>query len=149
MPARMVPGGNAMPISISIDASGQFMVARFSGKVADGELRAAYEDFYRQHDVPLGFPKLCDLSAADLGGLTQRGLTSFAHWAQDLYHQRGETARKAAFILPGVLGRSKVIIYETLMQNSPEITRTFASRDDAVRWLVDPSPDSAVSVPTR
>ena len=81
--------------------------------------------------------------------MTQRGLTSFAQWAQDWYHQRGETTRKAAFILPGVLGRSKVIIYETLMQNSPEITRTFASREDAVRWLVDPSPDSAVRVPTR
>ena len=138
-----------MPISISIDPSGQYMVARYSGRILDGELRATYEAFYREHDVPLGFPKLCDLSTADLGGLTQRGLTSFAEWARDHYHQRGETARKAAFILPGLLGRSKVIIYETLMQDSPEITRTFASREDAVRWLVDPSPDSAVSLPTR
>jgi hypothetical protein len=138
-----------MPIAISIDASGQYMVSRFSGKITDGELRAAYEAFYREHDVPLGFPKLCDLSAADLGGLTQRGLTSFAEWAHELYHQRGETARKAAFILPGLLGRSKLIIYETLMQDSPEITRTFATKDEAVRWLVDPSPESAVRMPTR
>jgi len=138
-----------MPISISIHESGKYMVASFSGYVTDSELRPAYEDFYRNHNVPTNFPELCDLSTAVLNGLTQPGLTSFAAWVQDLFRDRGETARKTAYFLPGILGRSKVIIYETLMQESPEITRTFSSLDDAVRWLVDPSPDSAVRVPTR
>lgn len=138
-----------MPITISIDPSGAYMEARFSGKVTDAELRSVHEDYYRDNAVPLNFPQLCDLSAADLGGLTQPGLTAFAFWAQDLYHRRRDTARKKALVLPGLLGKSKVIIYETLMQNSPEITRTFATRQDAVRWLLDPAPESAVRMPTR
>jgi hypothetical protein len=68
---------------------------------------------------------------------------------RELFRSRGETARKTAYFLPGLLGKSKVIIYETLMQDSPEITRTFSSMDEAVRWLLDSSPDSAVRVPTR
>jgi hypothetical protein len=138
-----------MPISISIHESGKFMVARFSGKVCDGELRPAYEDFYNNNDVPTNFPELCDLSSADIDGLTNAGLSRFALWAQDLFRDRGETARKTAYFIPGFLGKSKVIIYETLMQDSPEITRTFSRLDDAMRWLIDPSPESAVRIPTR
>lgn len=129
--------------------SGQYLVARFSGHVSDGELRPAYEGFYNSHDVPTNFPELCDLSRANMDGLTHRGLISFAEWVQELLRVRGETARKTAYFLPGFPGRSKVIIYETLMHESPEITRTFSRLDEAVRWLIDPSPESAVRVPTR
>jgi hypothetical protein len=125
------------------------MVALFTGYVTDSELQPAYESFYEDNDVPTNFPELCDLSTAVLNGLTQPGLATFAGWVQELFRKRGETARKTAYFLPGQLGKSKVIIYETLMQESPEITRTFSSREDAVRWLLDPSPDSAVRVPTR
>jgi len=138
-----------MPISISFDESGKFMVAKFRGKVSDRELRPAYESFYADNEVPVNFPELCDLSTADMNGVTQPGLSVFAAWVKDLFHRRGETARKTAYFLPGIFGRAPVIIYEVLMQDSPEITRTFPDRDDAVRWLLDPSPESAVRVPTR
>jgi hypothetical protein len=138
-----------MSIVISMHESGQYLVARFSGRISDGELRPAYESFYNSHDVPTNFPELCDLSKADMDGLTHRGLIAFAEWVQELLRLRGDTARKTAYFLPGLSGRSKVIIYETLMHESPEITRTFSKLDDAVRWLVDASPESAVRVPTR
>jgi hypothetical protein len=138
-----------MPISISIHESGRYMVARFTGYVTDSEMRPAYESFYKNHEVPVNFPELCDLSTAVLNGLTQPGLSTFAAWVQDLFRERGETARKTAYFLPGLLGKSKVIIYETLMQESPEITRTFSSMEDALRWLLDSSPGSAVREPTR
>jgi hypothetical protein len=138
-----------VPISLSIHESGEYIVAKFRGKVTDSELRPAYEDFYKSHDVPNNFPELCDLSTADLSGLTQPGLTTFATWVQELFLRRGETARKTAYFLPGHLGRTKVIIYETLMVESPEITRTFSNLDAAVRWLADSSPESTVRIPTR
>ena len=138
-----------MPISISIHESGKFMVAKFRGKVSDSELRPAYESFYEDNDVPINFPELCDLSTADMNGVTQPGLSAFAAWVQELFQRRGETARKTAYFLPGIFGRAPVIIYEVLMQDSPEITRTFPDREDAVRWLLDPSPESAVRIPTR
>jgi hypothetical protein len=129
--------------------SGQYLVAKFSGKISDSELRPAYENFYRDNDVPINLPELCDLSTADMDGWTHAGMATFATWVQDLFHARGETARKTAYFLPGLLGRSKVIIYETMMRDSAEITRTFSRLDDAVSWLMDSSPDSAVRIPTR
>lgn len=138
-----------MPISITFHESGKFMVARYSGAVTNDELRPAYESFYAGNQVPVNFPELCDLSAADMSGVTQHGLTKFALWVQELFRIRGESARKTAYFLPGLPGRSKVIIYETLMRETPEITRTFTDLDDAIRWLADTSPASAVSIPTR
>jgi hypothetical protein len=138
-----------MPISITIHESGKYMVAKFRGRVSDSELRPAYESFYAGHDIPINFPELCDLSTADMNHVTQPGLATFAAWVRDLFERRGETARKTAYFLPGLFGRAPVIIYEVLMQDSPEITRTFPNLDDAVRWLLDPSPESAVRVPTR
>jgi hypothetical protein len=76
-------------------------------------------------------------------------MAAFVAWVQELFRERGETARKTAYFLPVLSAKSKIIMYETMMQDSAEITRTFSRLDDAVRWLLDPSPESAVRVPTR
>ena len=138
-----------MPISIRFDDSGRYLIASIRGRILASDLRTAYEAFYAGNDVPLNTGELVDLSAADLDSLTHESLTEFARWGEEFLRARGDTARKTAFYMPGLPGRSKLVIYEVLVQESPEITRTFSNREEAARWLTDPSADSATRKPTR
>jgi hypothetical protein len=127
-----------MPIDISMHESGRYIVSVFRGKIGDAELRSAYEAFYAQVDVPRNTPELIDLSGADLSPMTHAGLVAFARWARELLHKRGDTVRKSAYYIPSQLGRSKLVIYEVLVQESPEVMQVFSRRDEALEWLLAP-----------
>ena len=138
-----------MSISIRIHDSGKYFVSTYRGKVFDADLRPAYEQFFAANDVPLNTPELVDLSSADLSNLTPAGLAVFARWAEDFLRNRGEVAWKSARYIPGHPGRSKLVILEVQMQESPLISRSFSDWDEAVRWLTDPAPASLTTHPTR
>lgn len=131
-----------MPISIRIHESGKYVVSTYTGRISDDEFRPAYDAFFAGNEVPVNTPELVDFSAADLSGVTHAGLDAFARWANDFLRGRGETARKSALYHPGLPGRSKLILFEVMMQDAPEIFRTFTRRDEAVRWLIEPAPVS-------
>lgn len=138
-----------MPISFRFHDSGKFFVSTYIGSISDDELRPAYVEFFARNDVPVNTPEMVDLSAADLSNLTPAGLAVFARWAEDFLRSRGEVAWKSARYIPGHPGRSKLVILEVQMQESPLISRTFSDWDEAVRWLTDPAPASLTTHPTR
>jgi hypothetical protein len=87
-----------------------------------------------------------DLSTADLSALTRDGLASMTRWGSQLMQSRGEIGKKSAIYLPAHLARSKVVIYEVLAQQSPEIVRTFPKLQSALDWLLgDEAGDSGRS----
>jgi len=138
-----------MSIAMVIETAGRYIETRFVGVIQDSDILEAYEGFYERNAVPLNLGELCDFVGADLRQVTQPGLARFAVWLQDLYDTRGESLRRTAYLMPGIQFRSKLVMFESMMMGTPEITRTFTRREEAIAWLLDSSAETATMVPTR
>ena len=125
-----------MPITVTIHESKQFIIAKYEGKVTDAELIPAYANFFAQHACYAALPELSDISSADLSGVSHRGLTELATWTAQFFNDHGiKSSKTAMYNPPGENYKSQAVIYEAWTVGSPENCRTFASREEAIRWL--------------
>ncbi len=125
-----------MPITITLHESKQYIIAKYEGKVTDAELIPAYADFLAQDAAYASLPELSDISSADLSGVSHRGLTELAKWSEQFFLDHGVKASKTAmYNPPGANYKSQAVIYEAWTVGSPENCKTFANREEAIRWL--------------
>ena len=105
------------------------------GKITDEELFSSYRDFYLSKDWTPDTHKLCDLSNADLSGISADCIISIAEFTKGFFKEQGiETIRSAAYC-PQDLDYGYIRMYQAYAEDSPEEMQVFRDPDEALKWL--------------
>ena len=126
-----------MPWDLSVGTDSRFVVLRFVGKVAPGDLRAALDatiTAMQSHGTSACLGDCSEFegghSIVDLYGLVE---IITARWSGPL---------KEAVLMPQLAaGQEDVRFWENACDNLGLNVRVFADRDSAIAWLCDPASD--------
>ena len=124
-----------MPVRFSVMPDSKHVKVTLDGKITDDELFSSYRDFYLSKDWTPDTHKLCDLSNADLSGISADCIISIAEFTKGFFKEQGiDTIRSAAFC-PQDLDYGYIRMYQAYAEDSPEEMQVFRDFDEAKSWL--------------
>lgn len=112
----------------------KIMLSTWSGKIADTELLRFYMAIYNNSHWQPGYNEIIDLRDAELGELSNDGLTHLSELASSCL--KG-TPLKLALIAPSDLSASLAKIYEAFTHVPNESTKVFHHLSEAIEWMND------------
>ena len=135
-----------MPVRFSVMSGSKHVKVMLDGKITDEELFSSYRDFYLSKDWTPDTHKLCDLSTADLSGISADCIIRIAEFTKSFFKEQGIESIRSAAYCPQDLDYGYIRMYQAYAEDSPEEMQVFRDPDEALRWLEehDEAPEAAL-----
>jgi len=124
-----------MPVRFSVMPNSKHVKVTLDGQITDEELFSSYRDFYMSKDWTPEMHKLCDLSNADLTGISPDCIIRIAEFTSGFFRDRGIESIRSAAYCPQDLDYGYIRMYQAYAQDSPEEMKVFRDLDEAKAWL--------------
>ncbi len=124
-----------MPVRFSVMPDSKHVKVTLDGKITDEELFSSYRDFYLSKDWTPQTHKLCDLSTADLSGVSADCIIRIAEFTKSFFKERGIQSIRSAAFCPQDLDYGYIRMYQAYAEDSPEEMQVFRDFDEARDWL--------------
>lgn len=126
-----------MPITFTTEKENGYFVSKYEGVLFDKDLIPPWREYLEKPDWDPTLNELCDLSQADLNGVTTQGIINFSKYSSFVYSSRAVEDVKVAVYAPHDLPFGLARMYESRSVESPEKLCIFRDLEEAKAWLKD------------
>ncbi|MCK5662457.1 MAG: hypothetical protein KAI17_03175 [Thiotrichaceae bacterium] len=132
-----------MSITFELNHNGRYFISTWAGVISNGEMLAAYKDFFEGDEWHPGLNELADTSQASLFNITSVGLCQLAIYTQQVYgmseHASVKTSaycpKETSVYCPLVLPFKLAVVFESWANESVESIKIFRDFHEAESWL--------------
>ena len=133
-----------MSITFELNHNGRYFISTWAGVISNGEMLAAYKEFFEGDEWHPALNELADTSQASLFNITSLGLSQLAIYTQQVYgvceHASVKTPaycpKETTVYCPLGLPSKLAAVFESWANESVESIKLFRAFHEAESWLM-------------
>lgn len=135
-----------VPVRFTVMPDSKHVLVTLDGKITDEELFSSYRDFYLSKDWTPESHKLCDLTSADLSGVSADCIIRIAEFTKTFFKERGIGSIRSAAYCPQDLDYGYIRMYQAYAEDSPEDMQVFRDYNEAREWLEEGTQEASAEL---